>query len=145
VAASVLGAIGLRAYYMHFLLYGTIRELDTGLIYRVWLRLTTAPETVVHDILYPMFIQSWAEWEARGPWYTGDQLFHYELPANWYSYHYYSFDWDFSVNEERFYRYYYFNKRAIQRLASRWSKYKRLFEFYSENCMTRLYEEEDYG
>lgn len=57
-AAGVLGAVGLRAYYMSFLLYGTIRELDTGLIYRVWLRLTSAPQTVVHDILYPMFIQS---------------------------------------------------------------------------------------
>jgi hypothetical protein len=92
VAACVLGLVGARAYYMSFLLYGTIRDLDTGLIYRVWLRLTSAPQTVVHDALYPMFIQSWAEWEARGPWYIGDHMRCYELPANWYSYHYYSFD-----------------------------------------------------
>lgn len=49
------------------------------------------------------------------------------------------------MNEGRFYRYYYFNKWAIRRLASRFSKYKRLFEYNSENCYTRLYEEEDYG
>lgn len=49
------------------------------------------------------------------------------------------------MNEDRFYRYYSFNKRVIRRLAARFSKYKRLFEFWSENCMTRLYEEEDYG
>jgi multidrug transporter EmrE-like cation transporter len=71
-----------RAYYLSFLLYGTIRDLDIGLVYRVWLRLTTAPRTVVHDLLYPMHIQSWAEWEARGTWYEGSPLHYYELPAN---------------------------------------------------------------
>jgi hypothetical protein len=78
----VLGTVWVRAYYMSFLLYGTIRDLDTGLIYRGWLRLTSAQRTVVHDVLYPMFIKSWAEWEARGPWYAGDLLHYYELPAN---------------------------------------------------------------
>ena len=54
----MLGTVWARAYYMSFLLYGTIRDLDTGLIYRGWLRLTSAQRTVVHDVLYPMFIQS---------------------------------------------------------------------------------------
>jgi hypothetical protein len=54
-------------------------------------------------------------------------------------------DWDYAVNELRFYNYYYFNKRLICKLARLYSKYKRLFEYSSENCMTHLYEEEDYG
>lgn len=58
VATIVLGVICMRTYYMSFLLYGTIRELDTGIIYREWLRLTSAQRTVIHDVLYPMFIQS---------------------------------------------------------------------------------------
>jgi hypothetical protein len=32
--ACVLGGIVLRAYYVQYLLYGTIRDLDTGLVYR---------------------------------------------------------------------------------------------------------------
>jgi hypothetical protein len=35
VTATWLLIIGLRAYYLKVLLYGTIRDLDTGLIYRV--------------------------------------------------------------------------------------------------------------
>lgn len=55
--AALLGAVGVRAYYMSFLLYGTIRDLDTGLIYCVWLRLTSPYRTVVRDILYPARVQ----------------------------------------------------------------------------------------
>lgn len=58
LAATLLLVIGLRAYYLGVLLYGTIRDLDTGLIYRVWLRLTTAPRTVIYDTLYPMNVAS---------------------------------------------------------------------------------------
>jgi hypothetical protein len=35
LAALLLLVIGLRAYYLGVLLYGTVRDLDTGLIYRV--------------------------------------------------------------------------------------------------------------
>jgi hypothetical protein len=66
---------------MGCLLYGTIRDVDTGLVYRAWLRLTSPRRTVIHDVLFPMQIQSWDEWEARGPWYE-EQLDYYELPAN---------------------------------------------------------------
>jgi hypothetical protein len=90
--AAVLASVAARAYYMSFLLYGTIRDLDTGLIYRGWLRLTTVVNTVIHDVLYPARTQSGADWEARGPWYESAPLHYYELPANWYSYHYYAFD-----------------------------------------------------
>lgn len=143
--ALIVLLIVARAYYFSFLLYGTIRDVDTGIIYRTWLRLTSARHIVLQDSLYPMRIKSWDEWEARGPWYEDSLLRYYELPANWYSYHYYVFDWDYAVNEDRFFRYYYFNKRLIRWLAGFYSKYKRLLEYNSENCMTRLYEEEDYG
>ena len=53
LAAAVVGLIGARAYYMSVMLYSTIRDLDTGLVYRMWLRLTTPYRTVVCDILYP--------------------------------------------------------------------------------------------
>lgn len=33
-AAVVLGFVGLRAYYMSVLLYSTVRDVDTGLVYR---------------------------------------------------------------------------------------------------------------
>jgi hypothetical protein len=48
---------------------------------------------VIYDTLYPMNTAPWSkEWESRGAWYEGMQPACYELPANWYGYHYYGLD-----------------------------------------------------
>lgn len=91
-AAAWLFTVGARAYYLSVLLYGTIRDPDTGLIYRVWLRMTAPTRTVIYDSLYPIRVTPWGEWELRGTWYEDVHWRCYELPANWYGYHYYVFD-----------------------------------------------------
>jgi len=138
----MLGGVICKYIYLKVIYIFIIKDINTGIIYRLWIKPSFIRRVVMYDKLY---LQNLRMTRSSKRWYSSRYIKLYEVPADWYSYHYYNNDWNYVISKKRFMRYSYLNQWIIRILAKCYDKYKREAEFSMEISFRLLCDDKLYG